>query len=407
MLNIIFFSELRSINKNFLWQIIFIALLTSCNGYCPKIPDIKPPCCFDGRRPQVMVDWSDAVIDYQDCCDYECCDVQKNCDLEEKDLDPYLPHQTEYRFAVGDIMEISVFGDEETTVENVVVAPDGRVYYTFLNGIPAAGRTAEEIGNAIASKIGHLFINPIVTVVPKDTELRGYRILGRVLLPGLYPVIGTVRLRDAIGEAGGILTQNPTDNGSDISQRVPLANLDESFIVRENRRLNVDFRKLIYTADNHQNILIRPNDYIFIAPMEEQNVYILGAIRQPRRIQYTKNLTVMSAMASAAGWVSNSPYGPDTSRILVLRGKIECPCVICIDIRKILCGEARDFYLEPGDIVYVSNKTMRFGREMVRLALATVLQAFGTAAGSYYGTQWFIPQDNTQSSSSSTTSSQN
>ena len=56
-------------------------------------------------------------------------------------LDRFVPLNKEYRLASGDVLEISVFGDEETTVENVTVAPDGRIYYTFLDGIVADGRT--------------------------------------------------------------------------------------------------------------------------------------------------------------------------------------------------------------------------------------------------------------------------
>jgi protein involved in polysaccharide export with SLBB domain len=64
----------------------------------------------------------------------------------------FIPHSPEERkLQIGDEVEIGVFGQRDTIAENVPVAPDGKLYYMFLPGIMAEGRTAEEVASLIYS----------------------------------------------------------------------------------------------------------------------------------------------------------------------------------------------------------------------------------------------------------------
>lgn len=376
----------------FCFFLFFLVVLNSC--CCPGYRSC-PPCCIETRRPPVMTSWEDWVYDYN-----TSEEVEEICDEEEKPkqpitpelLDPFAPTNKEYRIAVGDILEIYVLGDEDISAENVIVAPDGRIYYAFLDGIPAQGRTVSEVKNEITSRLAHLFINPDVSVVPKVQSDQTFRILGRVAKPGLYFIQGSLRLRDAIGMAGGVLTQNPyedTDWSNVYYSQVSVADLKKSFIARGDNKLDVDFEKLLLEADNSQNIYVHPGDYIYISPTGIREVYILGNVKLPRALPWTGSMTVTQAIASAGGFPIGGPYAADVNKVIVLRGPLKCPCVIRINLWEIIDGEARDLYLKPGDIVFVSNKTMRFGRAMVRLAINTFVQSFAVAAGQYYGIQWF------------------
>lgn len=381
--------------------LVLMVTLTSWCSLC-HLPRFKAPCCIDGRRPQVMCSRNDWVWDYTLPCEEErkCCGRAK-VPLTEEDFDPYRVIDREYRLSIGDILEISVFGDEETFVETVPVAADGCLYYAFLDGIQAVGRTSNDVSEEIESKLSHLFVKPIVTIIPKIANGMTFRILGRIQQPGLYPIQGAVRLRDAIGEAGGIYSEYGSDRSSlgDDSPNMVVANLPGSFIIRNGEKLDVDFQKLIFSADDSQNIYVRPGDYIYIAPNVDQAVFVLGAVLSPQRVSYSRGLTLMQVLTSGGGWISGTPFSPDMRHILVIRGSLDCPCVAQLNLCKILNGEARDLYLKPGDIVYVQDKPMRFGRELVRMAIETFVISFGSAAGGYYGsTKWF-PVGQTSSSS--------
>lgn len=397
-----------------------LILLSGC-GYqcCPG-----PKGCFGmdaGRRPQVMATKSSRIIDYNACCegregfdeDWVGVDsplqdsvIEKDDETSEegpsKDTLPHTPEEKkeddkQYRFNVGDLLDISILGEEETLVESAIIAPDGNLYYAFLNGIPAEGRTIQEVSKDITDKISNIFVNPIVTISPTRATENTFKIFGRVYFPGVYPMQGPVYLREAFGMAGGLLTESYKDKDVD-SDLYDLANLRESFLIRDGKKIDVDFETLLYDPANQQDILLKAGDYIYVAPSQIEDVYVLGAVRGPQRVIYTRGMTLTNALAIAGGWSFGTPFGADIHRVLVIRGPLECPCAFEVDLTMILSGEARDVMLQPCDIVYMHNKKMRFGRLLVRIAIDSFLQSFVTAAAGHYGgVHWFPITEHTDS----------
>ncbi len=350
-------------------------------------------CChpleyLPGHRPPIITTDSECILDFDTCCPFE--DSQAACPCEVAivplDPDPELPEK--YTFEVGDSMDVGVFGDEETFVDHVTVAKDGKIYYLFINAVRAAGLTPKELSAAIAAQLNDYYVDPLVSVVPKTAINFTYRILGRVYKPGVYFLLEPKRIRDALAEAGGIITTYYQDfSRSDIFS---LADLKNSFLIRNGRRMNVDFESLVYSSDNSNNVPLIPGDYIYIAPAVCKYIYVLGNVGLPQKIIYTKGMTAMAALSIAGGWNSGTPYSADPSKLLIIRGALECPCVMQVDLTYVTAGLARDVFLMPGDIIFAQNKTVRFGRELVRLAIATFLQSFASSAGSYWSNfQWF------------------
>lgn len=267
-------------------------------------------------------------------------------------------------------MEISVLTHEDNTVSDVIVAPDGNIYYSFLPAIRAEGRTSDEVAADIEQGMTKVLVTPSVLVVPKVKADQYYMILGKVNQPGVYPIRSAVNLRQAIGEAGGLAL------GSFGYTTGAIANLGESFVVRNGERLNIDFDSLIYRGTEDQNIYLRPGDYIYLASSLDQQVYIVGAV--PAVISgFRSGLTLVGALSSSYGALTPDPYGQGNWRdVLIVRGRLSCPCVIRVDFRSIIEGYAKDIYLQPGDIIYVPNKTARFGRAMIQLAISAFINSF-------------------------------
>jgi polysaccharide export outer membrane protein len=382
--------------------LLLIALAASC-------------CCFDNwefpefkdlRRPQVLTEWH-----WDELIDYDCSPI-----VEEECGPLFDPVETaparknnDYILAQGDFLEMAVFGDEETVVDGVVVAPDGMIYYTFVEEVPAAGKTAVELGEDLERRLSDLFINPVVTITPKTSVDKNYKILGRVEKPGVYVVRDRMTLVDTIAQAGGFLKEvyRENDKSNDIAF---LADLKHSFILRDGQKLPVDFEELVFKGNKDYNIEVKSGDYIYIASTGTPAVYVLGAIRNPQRVRYIKGIRLTQAIAQVTGWSSGlinqtsgfgggivlgssgsgTAFAPDLTRIIVIRGELNNPMVMTVDLTLVFKGLARDLILQPGDIIYASDKTMRFGRELVRLAIDTFVQSFGTTAGAYYGQNvWF------------------
>jgi polysaccharide export outer membrane protein len=333
-----------------------------------------------------ILDYNEPFEECQRCCiDPELCN---RIPLEEADFDPRISASARNKVSIGDVLEITVL-NEEDTASTVTVAPDGRIYYGPLDGIPAAGKTLEDIRTEITEKLNNYFVAPLVTINPTFTGSENFKILGRVQQPGVYPLTESFRLREAIGIAGGFQVENFEDKAPN-SVINPIIDLKNSFLVRDGYKMDIDFERLIYDPNSHEDIYVKAGDYIYIAGVNPEEVYVLGAARIPTYIDYQKGMTLVEAIAKAGGWISGIPYGADIKRVLVIRGCLDCPLVAKVNLREILYGEARDVLLKPGDIIYVYNKKFRFGRELVRMAINTFVQSFANAAGSYYAQfKWF------------------
>lgn len=381
--------------KNFYYSSLclfgLLLILSGCN--CCTLPYLKCPDWDCWRRPQVFCEQAEEV------CDYNCVLEEYNemlalpPEFEKKpltaeDFKPHIPTDDEFLLSKGDVLEIAIFEEKETYLKDATVAPDGKLYYVFFEGIDAAGRTIPEVRHDLEVVAKKYFNTPVVTIQPVVAWSQSYIIFGRVRKPGIFYLSHPLTLREVIADSEGFLPEDfeQKDRNSDV---IGTADLTKSFIVRDGAKLDVNFVDLILKPDGRQNIFVRPGDYIYIAPLDIREVYVLGGVVVPSRLQYTTGMTLMRALASVGGWTAHTPYSADITGVIVIRGCLDDPLAVEVDLNDILRGECLDIMLMPGDIIYVKNKTMRFGRELVRIAVDTFIAAFGTAAGSYYSQLWF------------------
>jgi polysaccharide export outer membrane protein len=80
-------------------------------------------------------------------------------------------------------------------------------------------------------------------------------------------------------------------------------------------------------------------------PMQTRFVNVGGEVKLPQRVQYTGDLTVLSAINAAGGFTEYASQ----SRVRLLRGDK----VINVDIRKVRKHPETDIPLEPGDTIEV------------------------------------------------------
>lgn len=332
--------------------------------------------------------------------------------LTDDDYKPYDP--SEYTIEVGDLLEVSIFGHGELMSSDIPVAPDGHLYYYFLDGIPAAGRSPTDVAAQIEENIRHLFANPEVSIIPKDITTSTYVILGKVQQPGEYTIDSAVTLRQAIGSAGGLAS------GGYRGSSINVAALDHSFVMRGGKKLPIDFKKLLAEddPDNSQDIYVRPGDYIYIASGLIHKVYKLGAVPENRAVTWTDDLTLLGLLTgysgqdggfhsavpstSAAGYSHyrstdygggigiDLPYRQEAAidRILVIRGALDKPNVMVVNLEDVFTAKANDIYLVPGDIVYVPEKKHKFTRHLIKRAILTFVSSFSGNAGAHFTEEW-------------------
>lgn len=112
------------------------------------------------------------------------------------------PLATSYRLNAGDLLQISVWREEELN-RQVLVQPDGSISFPLVGQIMAEGRTAGELEAEIGEQLERFIPQAVATV--ELLEVRGNKIfvMGEVLRPGEYQMSGPLTVVQAISLAGG------------------------------------------------------------------------------------------------------------------------------------------------------------------------------------------------------------
>jgi protein involved in polysaccharide export with SLBB domain len=219
---------------------------------------------------------------------------------------------------------------------------------------------------------------PQVSLLLRGVESKRVWILGRVQAPGVYPIAAPLTLLEAVSLAGGTLSLSSFSDQSAAGINQELADLPRSFVLRQGKLLPIDFNRLISQGDISQNIYLQPDDFVYFPAATAKEVYVLGAVQQPRPVPFTEGLTVAGAVASAYGTLN----GAYLHHVAVVRGSLANPEMAIVDYRRVIRGEAQDIELQPHDIVYVPFSPYRYIQRYLEIILNTFVSAAAINAGS-------------------------
>ncbi|BCU79562.1 polysaccharide biosynthesis/export family protein [Luteolibacter sp. LG18] len=290
-----------------------------------------------------------------------------------------------YELGPGDVLNFSLYGRPELSRKGLRIAPDGTVSYLQAQGVKLSGLTIDEARLAIEGKLGDHFKNPRVILTPEEVGSKRFTILGKVINKGVYTLERPITLVEAVANAGGMET------GLFEQNTIELADLDRSFLSRNGKPLEVNFRRLFLEGDMRQNVEIEPGDFVFIASNITNEYYVLGSVKTPGRQGFSPGATVATAITRRDGFSDKAWL----DRILVVRGSLQKPEVHVVDLKKILAAEEKDFPLQPRDIIYVSDKPWSKAEQI--LGLAT--EAFISSATASWVNLNVNPASKTNSSS--------
>lgn len=288
-----------------------------------------------------------------------------------------------YTLGPGDRVDIEL-SDDPSTQETVLVGPDGKIYYYVLPGLPVWGLNLVEAKDKLESELAkYLRRKPRVLISLREVQSQQIWLLGRLNAPGIYPLNAPTTLLESIAMAGGPAALRSSTSSSLASARfgtggmVETADLERGFVLRQGRFLPVNLRRLLRDGDMTQNILLQPDDMIYIPAKTSPKVYVLGAVSQPSVIPFAEGMTLISALAHAGGAMTNGHL----SQVAIVRGSLSEPQIATLDYSEIVRGKARDVVLEPGDIVYVPLSPYRTMTRYADLILNTFARTIGINEG--------------------------
>lgn len=276
--------------------------------------------------------------------------------------------QQRLTLGAGDVVNFSIYGKPELNRNEVVIEPDGRVSYLQVQGFMAAGLTVDELREQMTLELARYYKKPRLIVTPGAFNSKKIFILGKVVNKGAYTLDRPLTALEAIALASGLET------GLFQLNTVELADLPRSFLIRQGRRLAVDFEKLFLRGDLTQNILLEPDDYLYFPSANANEVYVLGSVKSPGAQGLTSEASVLSVVTLAGGYTEKAYK----KRVLVVRGSLAQPQKYIINTADILVGKAKDFRLEPRDIVYVSDRPWARAEDLADMAATAFIQTMVT-----------------------------
>jgi protein involved in polysaccharide export with SLBB domain/uncharacterized protein involved in exopolysaccharide biosynthesis len=284
------------------------------------------------------------------------------------------PWQQRLTVGPGDSFNFYLYGKEGTIRDGVTIAPDGRISYLEAQSVMVNGLTVDEMRAKLDAILARYYKNPRTVAIPTEWRSKKYYILGAVMDKGSYILDRPMTLIEVVARARGIATGLYEHN------TVELADMQRAFIVRDQKRLPVDFAGLFNRGDLSQNILVEPGDYIFFPSGTVNEVYLLGAVRNPGPLGLTSETTLLGVLTVRGGFLPTAYQ----RRVLVVRGSLQHPQTFVVDVSEILTGRAKDFNLVPKDIIYVSTKPWQYAEDLTQDAVSSFVQSMTASwAGNY------------------------
>ncbi|HYE30047.1 MAG TPA: SLBB domain-containing protein [Methylomirabilota bacterium] len=274
------------------------------------------------------------------------------------------------RLGPGDRIEVELLNDPGSRTI-LTVGPDGKVYFNLASGVDVWGKTVDEAEDLLERELEPYVTAPQIAIHLRGVESQRVWVLGRVQNSGVYPIANPTTVLDAIAQAGGALS---TSAGGTTEE---LADLRHAFIIREGNMLPVDMEGLLTRGDMSQNIYLQPDDFIYIPSTLAREVYVLGAVRQPRMVTMLPQMSLTAAIAGAGGPVK----GAYLTDVAVVRGSLSKPQIAVVNYEDVLKGKAPDVLIERGDIIYVPLSPYRYLTKYADLILTTFVRSVAINEG--------------------------
>lgn len=162
----------------------------------------------------------------------------------------------EYRVGIPDAIAITAPRVLEIDGETQRIRPDGKISLRLLGDVKVVGMTAKEIAAKLEVLLSRYYADPKVDVRVVSYQSKNYYVYGMAGGVGPKPYTGRDTLFDAVIKAG--------TNFLSWTSRVKV--IRPAHGDRPVRVIQVDMDKMAKTGDWSQNILLEPDDIVYIPP---------------------------------------------------------------------------------------------------------------------------------------------
>ena len=159
----------------------------------------------------------------------------------------------EYFIGAGDVVQVSVWGEQSASVPSAVVRPDGKISMPLLKEVAISGLTPTQAGKTIAEQLDQYIKGANVTVVVSQINSKKIYLLGAVKKEGTISYTYRMTVMQALSEAGGL---------TDYAKRKKI------YVIRiggkKGERVPFDYDAVVKAGRSETNITLEPGDTIVV-----------------------------------------------------------------------------------------------------------------------------------------------
>lgn len=261
-----------------------------------------------------------------------------------------------YRVGPGDDLKFNIFGEAGMNDLTARVDGAGYVQLPIIELVNVKGKTTRNIQKILKKKYSGNFINPWITVELANAESHPLFFLGEFKSAGVQYLEHPRTLLEALALGGGL---------------TPEAYLPGARLIRDNQMCVVDLHGLLKEGRFENNVYITSGDVLFAPRKDDMQVYVLGAVTKPQSVPFgTTGRTVLEALSMAQGPIRGKALLSEV-RIIRSYSAVQGELLI-IDAQKMFDGQAVDYKLEPGDVLYVPQSKISDWNDAISLILPSL-----------------------------------
>jgi polysaccharide export outer membrane protein len=242
----------------------------------------------------------------------------------------------DYIIGEGDTLAISVWGEKELSL-SAKVRPDGKITIPAVGEIAAANETARRLQTVLTEKLRGIVKNPLVTVIVTEITNNKAYVFGGGVKSGVFTLNQRTTLLQLLCQIDDVRK----------------ADLKRAYVMRDSRKVRENFTGLFIQGIRTDDIVLEPNDVIYVPAKLDKNIYVMGAVNTPKFIEYREGITVVEAILDAGGYTKFA--SPDNT--MIYRRENDQEIKVTVKVNRLINGGdlTQNVPLKPGDYVVVKE----------------------------------------------------
>src|SRR6185437_1317710 len=267
--------------------------------------------------------------------------------------------QSSLTIGPADLLDILVY-DVPELVLKVRVSDGGMITLPLVGDLKVGNHTVKEAQDELAKALveKNLVLHPQVSILITEFATQGITVVGEVLQPGIYPLLGPHRLFDAIAAAGGLSPK--------AARTVKITHKNSP-----DTPVEIDLPQDLVSSSG-SNLPLQPGDTVVVA--KAGVIYVVGEVNKPGGFLMENNtrMSVLQSLALAQGTTKMA----NMKGAMIVRRTPSGLQQIPVQLNKIMEAKATDRLLISDDIVFIpSSKAKSFGKRAADAAVGSAVAA--------------------------------